>query len=80
MKQVILLGTRTLTTPPDLLLDHSLFFPPFGFTDRSLARMSPRKWLSAPVKLFILIMRGTPSILQLIFFYFVPALIFTRRS
>lgn len=35
-------------------------------------RMSRRKWVRRPVSAYLLIMRGTPLILQLIFFYFAP--------
>jgi len=42
----------------------------------ALGRMSKRRWLSAPVDLYILIMRGTPLILQLIFVYFAPYYLF----
>ena len=35
-------------------------------------RMSRCKWLSLPIGWLLLVVRGTPLILQLIFFYFVP--------
>ncbi len=35
-------------------------------------RMSHCKWLSLPIGWLLLVVRGTPLILQLIFFYFVP--------
>ena len=35
-------------------------------------RMSRCKWLSLPIVWLLLVVRGTPLILQLIFFYFVP--------
>ncbi|MDR0456015.1 MAG: amino acid ABC transporter permease [Treponema sp.] len=38
----------------------------------SFGRMSPNKILRAAVKFYLLIMRGTPLILQLIFVYFAP--------
>ena len=34
--------------------------------------MSRHKWLSVPIGWLLLVLRGTPLILQLIFFYFVP--------
>lgn len=37
----------------------------------ALGRMSKKKWVNKPVNFYILVMRGTPLILQLIFFYFV---------
>lgn len=42
----------------------------------ALGRMSGKKYLSGPVKLYILIMRGTPLILQLVFAYFAPFYLF----
>lgn len=36
----------------------------------ALGRMSRRKWVSAPVSLYILVMRGTPLMLQLFAVYF----------
>ena len=48
-----------------------LFSLPLGLLI-ALGRMSPQKWINGPLKLFILIMRGTPLILQLIFVYFAP--------
>lgn len=42
----------------------------------SLGRMSKRKYISEPIKLYILIMRGTPLILQLVFVYFAPFYLF----
>ena len=69
LKQVSLLGTGALTTLRIFFLT-LLFSLPLGLLI-ALARMAPQKWLNTPVKLFILIMRGT-LILQLIFFYFAP--------
>ncbi|MDR2490303.1 MAG: amino acid ABC transporter permease [Spirochaetaceae bacterium] len=42
----------------------------------ALARMSRRRILCAVVNLYLLIMRGTPLILQLIFIYFAPKYLF----
>ena len=70
LRQLSLLGTGALTTIRIFFLT-LLFSLPLGLLI-ALARMAPQKWLNAPVKLFILIMRGTPLILQLIFFYFAP--------
>ena len=39
-------------------------------------RMSRHKWISWPVRAYLLIMRGTPLMLQLIFFWFAPTTIF----
>lgn len=52
-----------------------LFSLPLGLLVAS-ARMSKRKLVQMPIRFYLLIMRGTPLILQLIFFYFVPAQIF----
>ncbi len=38
----------------------------------ALGRMSASRLLSAPIHLYILVMRGTPLILQIIFVYFAP--------
>lgn len=48
-----------------------LFSLPLGLLI-ALGRMAPQKWINTPIKLFILIMRGTPLLLQLIFVYFAP--------
>ena len=42
----------------------------------AFARMSKYPFISVPANIFMLIMRGTPLILQLIFIYFVPYYIF----
>lgn len=42
----------------------------------ALARRSKSKFLRAPVSFYILVMRGTPLILQLIFVYFAPYYLF----
>lgn len=36
------------------------------------ARLSRRRWISAPIRIYLLVMRGTPLILQLIFFMYAP--------
>ena len=38
----------------------------------ALGRMSKKPWLRGPVKFYILVMRGTPLLLQIIFVYFAP--------
>ena len=48
-----------------------LFSLPLGLLT-ALGRMSSHKWISYPIRLYILVMRGTPLLLQLIFFYFAP--------
>lgn len=52
-----------------------IFSLPLGLLVAS-GRMSKFKLIQLPVRFYLLIMRGTPLILQLIFFYFVPAQIF----
>ena len=52
-----------------------LFSLPLGLIT-ALGRMSKSKLINGPVKLFILIMRGTPLILQIAFVYFAPFYIF----
>jgi polar amino acid transport system permease protein len=42
----------------------------------AFGRMSARRLLSVPVNLYILVMRGTPLILQIIFVYFAPYYLF----
>lgn len=39
----------------------------------ALGRMSKKPWLRGPVKFYILVMRGTPLLLQIIFVYFAPS-------
>lgn len=52
-----------------------VFAMPFGFVVAK-GRMSKIKVVSGLVNVYIMIMRGTPLILQLIFFYFAPYYIF----
>jgi len=70
IKQLTLLGEGALTSLRLFFLT-LLFSLPLGLLI-ALGRMAPPKWLNIPIKLFILVMRGTPLILQLIFFYFAP--------
>lgn len=52
-----------------------LFSLPLGLLV-ALGRMNRRKWISAPVSFFILIMRGTPLMLQLFaVYFFLPKLV-----
>ncbi len=48
-----------------------LFSLPLGLIV-ALGRMSKHWWLREPIKLYILIMRGTPLLLQLVFIYYGP--------
>ena len=54
----------------------TLFFAvPLGFAV-AFGRMSKHRIVSAPIRFYILIMRGTPLILQIIFVYFGPYYLF----
>ena len=53
----------------------ALFALPLGLLV-ACGRMSRFKVISLPVRAYLLVMRGTPLILQLIFFYFMPSYIF----
>lgn len=48
---------------------------PLGFLV-ALGKMSKHRIISVPISIYILIMRGTPLILQIIFIYFGPSYIF----
>lgn len=49
-----------------------LFSLPLGLLV-AIGRMSKNKWISKPIEWYILIMRGTPLLLQIIFIYFAPS-------
>ncbi len=70
IKMFLLLSQGALTTLQVFFLT-LLFSLPLGLLI-TFGRMSPIKLINAPIRFFILIMRGTPLILQLIFFYFAP--------
>ncbi|MCI8361043.1 MAG: amino acid ABC transporter permease [Clostridiales bacterium] len=53
----------------------ALFALPLGLLV-ACGRMSRLKLIQWPVRAYLLVMRGTPLILQLIFFYFMPSYIF----
>jgi polar amino acid transport system permease protein len=74
LKFIVFLLEGTLVTLQVFFLT-LLFSLPLGLLV-AVGRMSQKKWISLPVKQFILIMRGTPLILQLIFFYFAPFYMF----
>ena len=52
-----------------------LFSLPLGLL-LAQGRMSRHKWISWPVRAYLLVMRGTPLMLQLIFFWYAPSLLF----
>ncbi|NLZ44670.1 MAG: amino acid ABC transporter permease [Clostridia bacterium] len=70
MKLATLLYNGVLTSLQVFFLT-LLFSLPLGLLT-ALGRMSSHKWISYPIRLYILVMRGTPLLLQLIFFYFAP--------
>lgn len=39
----------------------------------ALGRMSKKPWIRGPIKFYILVLRGTPLLLQIIFVYFAPS-------
>lgn len=59
-------------TSLQLFLYTLLFSLPLGLLI-ALGRMSSKPWVREPLKLYILIMRGTPLLLQIIFVYFAPS-------
>lgn len=66
---IFLLGGAWVTL--QLFIFTLVFSLPLGLVI-ALGRMSGNRWVSEPIKLYILIMRGTPLLLQLIFVYFAP--------
>ncbi|HHU82689.1 MAG TPA: amino acid ABC transporter permease [Firmicutes bacterium] len=70
MKLVTLLFNGVLTSLEIFFLT-LLFSLPLGLLT-ALGRMSSQKWVNYPIRLYILIMRGTPLLLQLIFIYYFP--------
>ena len=55
-----------------------LFALPLGLVV-AFARMSRYKWLTIPIRFYLLIMRGTPLILQLFFVFYCPAYVFDMK-
>jgi len=70
MKMLLLLLNGALTTVQVFFLT-LIFSLPLGLLV-ALGRMSDKRWIREPVKFYILIMRGTPLILQLFFVYYAP--------
>lgn len=64
------LCTGTVTTLEVFLLTLIIALP-LGLMI-TFGRKSAKKWISIPIKLYILIVRGTPLMLQIIFIYFGP--------
>lgn len=59
-------------TSIQLFLLTLLFSLPLGLVI-ALGRLSEKKWISRPIEWYILVMRGTPLLLQIIFIYFAPS-------
>ncbi|MDD4698747.1 MAG: amino acid ABC transporter permease [Oscillospiraceae bacterium] len=68
-----MLGASTVTLEVFFLT--LIFSLPLGLLVAK-GRMSHLKVINVPIKFYLLIMRGTPLILQLIFFYFAPSSLF----
>lgn len=88
--EIVMLGNKAVINIIKSLLDGSvttleLFFLtivisiPLGLLI-SLGRMSKRKWLKETLKLYTLIVRGTPLMLQLAFVYFAPYYMFPEGA
>lgn len=72
--QLLTLLTEGSITSLQLFLLTLLFSLPLGLLI-ALGRLSKKKWISVPVEGYILVMRGTPLLLQIIFIYFAPSFI-----
>ncbi len=75
MGQVVLQMLGSLDETMLIFFLTLVFSLPLGFIVAA-GRMSRHKFISVPVQVFIMIMRGTPLILQLLFVYFAPFYIF----
>lgn len=73
--KLILMLTEGMLVSLQIFIYTLLFSIPLGFIV-AFGRMSKRKIISLPVSFYILIMRGTPLILQIIFVYFGPFYLF----
>ena len=75
MGQIVLQLFQSLGQTFKVFVLTLVFSLPLGFVVAA-GRMSRHKLISVPVNLFIMIMRGTPLILQLLFVYFAPFYLF----
>ena len=75
MQQVVLQILASSVQSLKIFFLTLVFSLPLGFVVAA-GRMSRFKVISIPVNIYIMIMRGTPLILQLIFVYFAPFYIF----
>lgn len=46
----------------------------------ALGRMSRRRWISVPIRVYVLVTRGTPLLLQILFVYFGPYYLFRLQT
>ena len=75
MKQIILQMLVSLSATLKIFFLTLIFSLPLGFVVAA-GKMSKHKIISIPVNIYIMIMRGTPLILQLLFVYFAPFYLF----
>ncbi len=75
MGQIVLQLLKSLDQTFRIFVLTLVFSLPLGFVVAA-GRMSRHKLISVPVNIFIMIMRGTPLILQLLFVYFAPFYLF----
>ena len=75
MGQIVLQLFKSLGQTFRIFVLTLVFSLPLGFVVAA-GRMSRHKIISVPVNIFIMIMRGTPLILQLLFIYFAPFYLF----
>ncbi|MBO7135163.1 MAG: amino acid ABC transporter permease [Spirochaetaceae bacterium] len=75
MKDMLLLMLDGTKVSLEVFFLTLLFALPLGLIV-AFGRMSRHTFINAPVKFFMLIIRGTPLILQLIFVYFAPYYLF----
>ena len=75
MGQIVLQLLKSLDQTFRIFVLTLVFSLPLGFVVAA-GRMSRYKIISVPVNIFIMIMRGTPLILQLLFVYFAPFYLF----
>lgn len=75
MGQIVLQLFKSLGQTFRIFVLTLVFSLPLGFVVAA-GRMSRHKIISVPVNIFIMIMRGTPLILQLLFVYFAPFYLF----
>ena len=75
MNQIILQMLSSLGATLRIFFLTLIFSLPLGFVVAA-GKMSRHKIISIPVNIYIMVMRGTPLILQLLFVYFAPFYLF----